>query len=60
MRQPQIALAATLALICAPSAWGQPQAELVLHFVEIGQRQKTRVPHARRIKLIIVSAERTL
>ena len=37
MRQPRIALAVTLALICAPTAWGQPQAELVLHFVEIGQ-----------------------
>ena len=37
MRQPRIAYAATLALICAPSAWGLPQAELVLHFVEIGQ-----------------------
>ncbi len=37
MRQLRIALAATLALICALSAWSQPQAELVLHFVEIGQ-----------------------
>ncbi len=60
MQQPRITLAAVLALVVARSAWGQPQAELVLHFVEIGQRQKTRVPHARRIKLIIVSAERTL
>ena len=37
MRYPRFALAAVLALICAPSSWGQPQPELVLHFVEIGQ-----------------------
>ena len=37
MRQRRIALAAGLAFVVAPSAWGQPQAELVLHFVEIGQ-----------------------
>ena len=37
MRQHRIALAAVLALVSAPRAWGQPQAELVLHFVEIGQ-----------------------
>ena len=37
MRQPRIALVATLALVCAASAWGLPQAELVLHFIEIGQ-----------------------
>ncbi len=54
MQQPRIALAATLALMFAPTAWGQPQAELVLHFVEIGQGQITKVPHVLRIKLIIV------
>ena len=37
MRQPRIALAAVLTLAVAPLAWGQPQAELVLHFVAIGQ-----------------------
>lgn len=41
MRYPRIALVATLALICAQTAWGQPQAELVLHFVEIGQGDAT-------------------
>ncbi len=37
MRYPRFAFAAALALVVAPSAWSQPQAELVLHFVEIGQ-----------------------
>ena len=37
MRYPRIALVAVLALVSVPTAWGQPQAELVLHFVEIGQ-----------------------
>ncbi len=37
MRYPRIALAAVLAFVVAPVAWGQPHAELVLHFVEIGQ-----------------------
>ena len=41
MRQPRIALAAALALICAPTARGLPQAELVLHFIEIGQGDGT-------------------
>ena len=37
MRQPRSALLAVLALVSGQPAWGQPQAELVLHFVEIGQ-----------------------
>ena len=37
MRYPRSALVAVLALVSVPTAWGQPQAELVLHFVEIGQ-----------------------
>ena len=37
MRYPQSALVAVLALVSVPAASGQPQAELVLHFVEIGQ-----------------------
>ena len=37
MRYPRIVLAAVFALVSVPTAWGQPQAELVLHFVEIGQ-----------------------
>ena len=37
MRYPRFALVAVLALVSVPTAWGQPQAELVLHFVEIGQ-----------------------
>ena len=37
MRQPPIALVAVLAFASVSAAWGQPQAELVLHFVEIGQ-----------------------
>lgn len=37
MRYLRITLAAALAFVCAPTAWGQPQAELILHFVEIGQ-----------------------
>ena len=49
MRQLRIALAATLALICALSAWSQPQAELVLHFVEIGQGDCTLIECQRRV-----------
>ncbi|MCH8316588.1 MAG: MBL fold metallo-hydrolase [Planctomycetes bacterium] len=37
MRHPRSALVAILALVSVPAAWGQPQPELVLHFVEIGQ-----------------------
>ena len=37
MRYPRSALVAVLALVSVPATWGQPQAELVLHFVEIGQ-----------------------
>ena len=37
MRYPPFALVAVLALVSGQPAWGQPQAELVLHFVEIGQ-----------------------
>ncbi len=37
MRQPRFGLVAVLALVSVPTASGQPQAELVLHFVEIGQ-----------------------
>ena len=37
MRYPRFGLMAVLALATTPTAWGQPQAELVLHFVEIGQ-----------------------
>ena len=60
MRNPRSAFVAVLALVSVTSAWGQPQPELVLHFVEIGQRQKTIIPHVMRLKLIIVSLERTL
>ena len=41
MRYPRLALVAVLALVSVPAAWGQPQAELVLHFVEIGQGDGT-------------------
>ena len=37
MRYPRFALLAVLALVSVPVAWGEPQAELVLHFVEIGR-----------------------
>ena len=37
MRYPRFALVAVLALVSVPAARGQPQAELVIHFVEIGQ-----------------------
>lgn len=37
MRYPRFALVAVLALVSVPTAWGRPQAELVLQFVEIGQ-----------------------
>jgi competence protein ComEC len=37
MRYPRFALVAVLALVSVSTASGQPQAELVLHFVEIGQ-----------------------
>ncbi len=37
MRYPRFALVAALTLVSVPTAWGQPQAELVIHFVEIGQ-----------------------
>ena len=37
MRHPRFALVVILTLVSVPIAWGQPQAELVLHFVEIGQ-----------------------
>ena len=37
MRYPRFALVAVLALVSVPAAWGRPQAELVIHFVEIGQ-----------------------
>ena len=37
MRYPRLALVAVLAPVSVPAAWAQPQAELVLHFVEIGQ-----------------------
>ena len=37
MRYPRIAFAAVLTLAAVPTARSQPQAELVLHFVEIGQ-----------------------
>ncbi len=60
MRYPRFALVVVLTLVSVPVSSGQPQAELVLHFVEIGQRQKTTIPHVMRIKLIIVSPERTL
>ncbi len=37
MRYPRFALVAVLALVSVRAASGRPQAELVLHFVEIGQ-----------------------
>ena len=37
MRYPRFAFVVVLTLVSVPAAWGQPQAELVLHFVEIGQ-----------------------
>ena len=40
MRYPRSALVAVLTLVSVPTAWGQPQAELVVHFVEIGQGVK--------------------
>ena len=62
MQQRQIALAATLALICTSSAWGQPQAELVIHFGEIGQVHCTLNPQNGRESLADqgVSANLTL
>lgn len=45
MRQPRITPAAVLALVSVSVAFGQPQAELVLHFVEIGPVVVTH-PHA--------------
>ncbi len=43
MRYPRFAPLAVLALVSVPVAWGQPQPELVLHFVEIGQGDCTLV-----------------
>ncbi len=37
MRYPRFALVAVLTLATTPTAWSQPQLELVLHFTEIGQ-----------------------
>ncbi len=37
MRYARFALVAVLTLVSVPAAWGQRQAKLVRHFVEIGQ-----------------------
>ncbi len=44
MRQPRIALAATLALVSVPTAWGQPQAELVLRRYSMTLRSRPQGP----------------
>ena len=44
MRYPRSALVAVLALILVPAAWGQPQAELVLHRYSTTLRSRTQGP----------------
>ena len=36
IRRPRSAIITLFTLVGVPSAWGQPQVELVLHFVQIG------------------------